>query len=307
MKCSLCGGENPKTFLVKRGIPILRCTACGLMFVDAPREIKEIANLYAEDYFSNYNRLGYGYENYMGHRHLYFDLFTRRIEELEKHRKGGRLLDVGCATGVFMDVARFRGWEVHGVDVSPFASGVARNYYNLDVFTGVLEESGFPAGWFDVVFMHDVIEHVPDPPSLLTEARRVLTDDGLLVINTPNAAGLLARTLGKRWFHYKPQEHLFYFTPATLTAMLDKAGFRTIRTDATGRVINMEYLIGRLSSDAPALAKILGFLFRGRPFSKSTFTFWTGEFQAFAEKKNGSEERAHRDNAPKPPGGRQSP
>ncbi|MFH1539513.1 MAG: class I SAM-dependent methyltransferase [bacterium] len=259
---------------------------CGLLFVEHAHPAEEIRKKYDERYFTNYNRIKYGYENYMGHRHLYMDLFIRRMEELEKHRKPGRLLDVGCAAGILMDVARLRGWEVQGVDVSPYASEIARKYYNLDVFTGTLKEAVFDDERFDVIVMHDLIEHVPDPAGLLVEANRILKNEGLLVINTPNAAGFMAKILGKRWFHYKPQTHLTCFSPVTLGAMLDKTGFRMTKTLAAGRVINMEYLMGRLTYDAPLPAKILRIFFYGGPLSKSTFAFWSGEFEAYAEKKD---------------------
>lgn len=286
MKCNLCGEENHRFVFEKRGCRYLRCNACGLLFVEHTLSEEAIRERYDESYFTNYNRIKYGYENYMGHRHLYMDLFIRRMEELEKHRRPGRLLDVGCAAGILMDVARLRGWEVQGVDVSPYASEIARNYYNLDVFTGTLKEAAFAAERFDVIVMHDLIEHVPDPAGLLAEANRILKNEGLLVVNTPNATGFMAKTLGRRWFHYKPQTHLTYFSPATLGAMLDKTGFRMKKTSVAGRVINMEYLMGRMIHDAPLPAKILGIFFCGGPLSKPTFTFWSGEFEAYAEKKD---------------------
>lgn len=288
MKCNLCGGENNRLLFEKNSGRLLQCNGCGLKFVENPPDREEARALYGKDYFSAYRQNKYGYEDYLAHKYLYLDMFLRRLEVIEKYKRGGRLLDVGCATGVLIDVARFRGWEVQGVDISPYASEIARKYYNLDVFTGTLEEAGYEDARFDLIYMHDLIEHVPDPMSLVKEARRILKPDGLLAINTPNAGGFLARVLGKRWFHYKLQTHVALFSPKTLGALLDRAGFRVLNTVVTSRVINLEYLVERMKYDMPPAAALLGFFSRGGAISKITFPFWSGEFEAYAVKKDSS-------------------
>jgi len=287
LKCNLCGSDNNTVALSKRGYNVLRCNDCGFKFSNCMPSREDLDEIYGKGYFTNYNQNKYGYEDYNKHKHLYIDLFVRKIEEIEKMKSRGSLLDVGCATGVMLDVARLRGWDVRGVDLSAYASGIAREYYNLDVFTGTLHEAAFDDRSFDVVFMYDVIEHLTDPRSLLEEAARVLKDDGLLVINTPNVEGFLAKLLHSKWFHYKLQTHLAYFSPETLGTMLDSVGMEQICTSVSGRVVNMEYIVGRLSYDLPWLAKIMKVFFNGGAFSKNTFSFYSGEFQSFAVKKRG--------------------
>ena len=90
---------------------------------------------------------------------------------------------------------------------------------------GTLAEAAYPAARFHAVFMSDLIEHVPEPMALLEEVHRILAPGGHVVICTPDFASPSARLLGRRWYHRKT-EHVIYFTARTLTAALERAGFR---------------------------------------------------------------------------------
>ncbi len=153
--------------------------------------------------------------------------FDRTARELSAYRpNGGRLLEVGCAYGFFLDAAK--GFEGTGVEISESAREQCRQR-GLAVFPTVAEAAR--RGPFDVAVMLDCIEHLSDPAATLTEVHRVLAPDGLLWITTGDWASWLARAMGRHWRLMTPPQHLFYFSSVTLPALLERLGFTVLRRD----------------------------------------------------------------------------
>jgi SAM-dependent methyltransferase len=141
----------------------------------------------------------------------------------------GRVLDVGCATGTFLEVARSRGFEGLGVELSPESLAWCRSR-GLSVVPGPVEQAGLPQRRFDIIHLGDVLEHLPDPAVTLRFLRGLLRDQGLIVISTPNFASLATRV-----FQIKPREHLFYFTARSLARLLEGTGFRPLSVTSFDR------------------------------------------------------------------------
>jgi predicted TPR repeat methyltransferase len=175
-----------------------------------------------------------------------------------QHERGGRLLDVGCHTGIFLDVARKAGWETFGVEPSRWSADRARAR-GLRVADGTLAEVELPGESFDVITMWDVIEHLADPAEELRRAHRLLRPNGLLAVSTMNVASWFPRLLGRRWPWYM-QMHLYYFTPATLRQMLDRTGFEMVETVPHKRIVRLAYLVSRLEAYCKPLARALEWL-----------------------------------------------
>jgi ubiquinone/menaquinone biosynthesis C-methylase UbiE len=139
---------------------------------------------------------------------------------------GGRLLDVGCASGFFLRVAKESGFEVQGVEISAIPLDYARKVMSVDVFHGSLFDARFPEAYFDVVTLWDTFEHLRDPQKMLEEIRRILKSGGVLAVETLNMNTLSSFLLRARWPLYAPPYHLFYFTRKTLKNVVVSAGFR---------------------------------------------------------------------------------
>ena len=148
----------------------------------------------------------------------------------------GRLLDVGCGNGRFLDQMRQLGWEVTGVEPDGAAASVAREKLGLKVFQGSLVEAKFPDGHFDAITMNHVIEHAIDPIGLLKECRRILRPGGKLVVVAPNINSRGRRVFSDAWLHWDPPRHLFLFSSKALRASAERAGLVTqkLRTKAKG-------------------------------------------------------------------------
>ena len=154
----------------------------------------------------------------------------------------GRLLDLGCATGYLLEVARARGFEPFGVELNPLSARQAQEKFGEDhVHCGTADDAPFPPASFAAVVMSDLLEHVRSPRKLLAQARELLGPDGTLVVVAPDVGGLSSRMLGSNWTDYK-REHLFYFDKRTLSAALAQAGFELRQVRAFPKFLDLSYI-----------------------------------------------------------------
>ncbi len=141
-----------------------------------------------------------------------------------KASQHGRLLDVGCGSGLFMRKMLDLGWDVVGVEPDYKAACIARDQYGLDVYQSGLEQANFENCTFDAITMNNVLEHLNDPLRILGECRRILKLKGRLVLLTPNAAGLGHMHFRGDWRGLEPPRHLFLFTPQNMRLAIEHAG-----------------------------------------------------------------------------------
>jgi SAM-dependent methyltransferase len=233
INCPLCASENflPQGSVQDRLLGtdgqfcLVRCRDCGLFYLNPQPERLELEKYYSEDYepfqAAQLDRLPLV-------QRLFIDYgLKKRRRAVEKFKPGGRLLEIGCAQGLFLwTMQRRRGWEVYGVEPSTAAGAVAREEFHLDVFQGTLEEAGFPSLFFDAVVLWDVLEHVPDPQATLREIRRLLSPEGVLILRVPLLGSWDQRLFGPYWAGWDAPRHLTTFSRETLTRMLLSTGFR---------------------------------------------------------------------------------
>ncbi len=233
----MCSEKNTVLFTKKNGHDIHRCIACGLIFVDpirtAPKEI------YSKDYFEGASR-GFGYVNYDEDKEPMRSVFLKYLDLIgvELGGKKGTLLDVGAATGYFVALAKDRGFDAEGVDISEHAAAAGRALGRA-VRTGTIDDVH---GTFDCITMLDLIEHVPDPRAVLIKASELMRSGGVLIINAPDAGSLVARTLGPRWHLISPPEHLHYFDRSNMRKLLSEEGFDVARITTIGKWFTFKYI-----------------------------------------------------------------
>jgi len=216
-RCPLCGASafNPRW---KKGkYAIGECGQCHLIYTYPLPAAEELEELYGKKYF----------EPYIVSADKYRMVFKKRIKWLELHRLNGKLLDIGCETGIFLEQMKNRGWDVGGVEFSKIACDYARKRVGAVVFQGQLEDSHYNDDTFDVVTLWHTLEHLSNPLETLLEVRRILKPDGLLVIETPNIhfiGNYLFRLFGATK-HLFFVEHLIHFSTESFKTMVRKAGF----------------------------------------------------------------------------------
>lgn len=221
VKCNVCGSDVQSILIRKGEYDVLQCGNCGLAFTHP--QPAGIFEQYDASYFDLYRR----------RRPFRLKRADERLKMIELMIEPGRLLDIGCSLGYFVEAANNRGWRASGVEISTHAAAEARQM-GLDVRAGTLEEAAFPDGSFDCVTMWDVLEHVPDPTLHMLEVHRVLSDGGLVVVGTPNLAHVLFRTKRENWRHLKPAEHIYYFMQSSIVPLFEKTGFRVVHPPLLG-------------------------------------------------------------------------
>lgn len=236
--CALCGSASYRVLekesqIIRATSPskVVQCTRCGLMYLN-PRPLPEhIKGIYDENYYRKYMTKS----SMAGGNFEVSEAMKLKLAEVERQLSSkGSLLEIGCATGLFLNYARQKGWRVKGVEISPWASNLARLTYNIEVFTGTIEEARFADSTFNVVFMNHVLEHLPNPVGTLREVYRILRRKGVLVVEVPNEFDTLfekvRELLGKPRVPYEiPSPHLYFFTASTLRCILAKSGFTIAR------------------------------------------------------------------------------
>jgi SAM-dependent methyltransferase len=157
----------------------------------------------------------------------------KRCQAIQQYKRGGRLLEIGCANGLFLDAMRRTGnWQVQGVETSKTAARHAQEQLALDIWNGSLQEAQFPEDRFDAIAMWDVLEHVHDPQETLLEIQRVLKPDGALVLRLPLLDSWDRRLFGRYWVGWDAPRHLSTFSLSTLKQMLEQTGFRLERASS---------------------------------------------------------------------------
>jgi SAM-dependent methyltransferase len=220
--CPLCGGADHRPLFEKQGFTFVRCADCRLVYVNP--QVREDVVL-SEYRTAETNDLWF--DVLTSERQLALDRekFTEILDLLEPYKANGRLLDVGCSIGLFLDLARERGWHGIGIEFAPRALAYAREQHGLEVLDVPLEEAGFEDGSFDAVGLLSVLEHTNEPRRMLGDVARVLRPGGAVYVVVPNVESLACRVLHERARTFDGRNHLVYFSPATLRDCFDRSGF----------------------------------------------------------------------------------
>jgi len=247
-RCPVCGTPASHLRYSITRFRIYDCASCALVYLWPQIDDDEVRELFERLYTEG--------EGSVPELATYYDftwsdapsnplvqLYERWLDALERERPPGRLLDIGCGTGLFLAVARRRGWQPYGVDDCTPAIAHARDHFGLDVWNGHFTDFVAREGLrFDAISMWDIIEHSRAPVALLAAARSVLAPGGVIAISTPNQrsildliAGLLYRASRGRITRplekFYIEQHFLYFDPDTLCLALDRAGLATVRLD----------------------------------------------------------------------------
>ncbi len=200
------------------------CADCGSAFL--PAKASKLVEDYGKDYFTGQ---GPGGVDYAASRRQFGLTNVSRLQWMRRFAPaGGRLFELGCALGYFLEDAETFGWQGHGIELSAFAAAKARQRFQDRVRQGTLARA--PKSWknFQGACAFHVLEHLDDPAGALAKMSAMLEAGGLLALELPDFSSTSAQALRARWQYYLPGEHLGYYTRAGLTRLLDKAGFEVL-------------------------------------------------------------------------------
>ncbi len=226
-KCPFCGQQNFKQLYVANHFPIVKCRECQLIFTQFSKGLEndeeKRQNVYkSKSYKANY--LSLEVVRRMTERS------KRRLKELETYLgKKGKILDLGCSYGYFLKTASDLGWNVWGVDINKEAIDYLKRDLNSQVAWGTIFDIKFPEKFFDAITAWDVLEHLPDLESVLKKMEELLKDKGVLAIQVPNGESLTAKISRGKWPWLSPPDHLYHFSPKSLSNFLEKFGFKILK------------------------------------------------------------------------------
>jgi SAM-dependent methyltransferase len=234
VSCNLCGSTEytllyhiPDLLLGSEGelFTLVKCIQCGLVYQNPRPTQEEIGRYYPSDYEPYFHERN---ENWLMRKVKYYGIIKRCriINSIKANEKGGRLLDIGCSTGLFINELRqTRSWEVWGNDTSEYATKIAHEQFKLDVFHGTLVQANYPTGFFDVVTLWDVLEHLPDPSGTLKEISRITKAQSYLVLRLPNYDSFDSKLFRSTWAGLDLPRHLYIYSKQNLIRLLGGNGY----------------------------------------------------------------------------------
>lgn len=229
LKCDYCGNKNTSIlhrgyFVKGKNFEVVKCRHCGLIYTNPQPTKDEILSYYDEDYYGIKNMKFKGpIEKFI---HVKRGIRAKRIE---KFIRSGKILDIGCGRGLFLDEMRKRGYEAHGIEISETGARFAKEILKLNISVEPIELINFPGNHFDIVTLYHVLEHLPSPFHTLKEVRRILKPRGLLIVSVPNIESWQARIFRLYWFHFDIPRHFFHFSKQSLNKLLPPEHWGTLK------------------------------------------------------------------------------
>lgn len=264
--CRVCGDLNSETVITKTigkwSSTYVKCKGCGVERIYPYPSPEEIDQFYNNNYTSNIwadgvnSALRYSPE----YRNVVFSEYNISLNDIGlpvNSFVGKRLLDIGCAEGIFLDYLRSKGCadkDIDGYDVSEQMIKVALSK-GYNAFTGSLND--IRSNTYEIVTAWDVLEHVLDSVDTIKNVRRIMVDGGFFVLETPNT-GILSELFKERWAHYLPLQHVHLFNTTNLTSLLDQNGFKIINLITFGANCPKEFVQEPYKGVFDKLVKRLG-------------------------------------------------
>lgn len=226
--CIVCGNAYVRRIEKDNGYNVLQCLGCGFSYVWPMPADELLKERYSQDYYAPW--LGKQRKNRM-------KMWKKRLAIVNRFfDKPGSLLDIGCAEGLFLELAKARGWEVCGTEFSGFAAAYVREKLGIDMFEGEPADVDFGGKKFDAVTMWHVLEHTKNPLEVLKKIKAILNRNGVLILAVPNLNNKISQVIyriikGKRPHLFSPDDrelHLVFFSPYSLQKVLEKAGFEVL-------------------------------------------------------------------------------
>lgn len=265
--------KNEAVFKDFEGTIIAKCVNCGLL--------KTIAS---KKRFDPKQSRGFMYEK---KRDLFIPLFKPIVNEISKYKKSGKVLDVGCSSGLMLELLQKKGFDVYGIEPNLQAYKIARKKFKNNILHGILPDFSQNNHFyvllhrskqkFDVIIFNHVLEHIENIHEQINMAKQLLKPDGILVVGIPNTRNIIFTIRKKFWEPLMPKEHIWHFTDNYITTVLKSYGFS---------VITKQYSNDK-RQDYPFIKRVYFFL-----LSMINRMFLTGEsvtlFLSTSEKNNSS-------------------
>jgi 2-polyprenyl-3-methyl-5-hydroxy-6-metoxy-1,4-benzoquinol methylase len=250
---------------------IVQCLGCGLVYTNPQLPQDQVLSLYSE----------VEDKTYLQNVDARVQTFTYNLDAIRGLLPpSGRMLDLGSYCGIFLKIARERGYEVTGVEPSVWASSYARDTFGIPTVTGSIRDLPRETAPFDVVCSWDVLEHLSDPLNELKFVNERLRNGGIFAFSTLDYGNWYPRVAGERW-PWMIDMHHYYFDQKVIKQMLEKAGFQLLHTRNYCHIITFEYFLRKLTALGIPGAGALRGLVEKTPLRNVFIPFRIGDIQLF--------------------------
>jgi 2-polyprenyl-3-methyl-5-hydroxy-6-metoxy-1,4-benzoquinol methylase len=239
ISCNLCGSnnyilielhKNDEYFHQKVEVRTVVCKNCGLVYRNPQPTKEELSAFYSYRKFLPTREFLSSSDMINKEKEKWVDLYTKI--------RRGRILDVGCSIGNFLNLYKSKGWEAYGIEPAIEYAKFGREKYGLNIQTKLVEDVKFPNSFFDVITVFQVLEHLKDPAKAMFQFKKWLKPSGLIFISVPN----VLKPDRIKLIKYFAGPHLFLFSPNTLSLLLKKTGFEVVDLE---EITNYVRIVGK--------------------------------------------------------------
>jgi SAM-dependent methyltransferase len=242
--CPLCQASSDRLIHRKGPWGYYRCRACRIVFL-FPRPFEKALEKAYQTYLPQSSEAIEAWRRSMA------EVIAKSARLIEREvGRAGRILDVGCGFGFFLDCMNRRGWQAEGIEISAFGRAVIRQKFpEISVRGKALPDPALGDGTYEAVTLFYVLEHLADPISILKEVHRILKPGGVMLIRWPHSTPIvrLLGPLANRLDLFHTPFHLYDFSVPFFDRRLRVLGFQGIETRIAGRTRPPD-LLGRWAS-----------------------------------------------------------
>jgi SAM-dependent methyltransferase len=217
--CIVCKDKDISMKYIVNGFHIFQCRGCSLLFVGEKLSREELKTYYEKESTATED---YTYIDSKNIENLKFS-YVKLADLISKRIPTGKILDVGCSGGYFLDC--MQGWECYGIELVSSYAQKAKAKYGNNIYIGTLEDYECTPEYFDVITLQNVLDHMPDPLQALNKCNVLLRPNGLIVVKVHDFLCLFGKLMGPKFYALIPPEHLVYFNKKNLTRALMLCGF----------------------------------------------------------------------------------
>ena len=283
--CPVCADSSTENRYTIGDFHIVACRSCGMVYVDPRIRNEDLFSIYRNGYFDHGSESGY--ENYELIAPLRIKTFKRWYDVCKCYLPAGHsaALDIGCAAGYFLDLLKQEGWA-HAEGIELDGRMVASLRKRSHAVSDLPLEYFVPSKRYHLITLFDVLEHLPDINGDFAKLASMVDGRGIIALVTPNFASAQRRLFGRRWFQFKPREHIYYFTPKTLRMLAGKHGFEIVHLSSSGQFADYNFLHDRLAKyRLPLFDKVFSLLCTLLCLKEKFWYVGTGSMLAVLRKK----------------------
>lgn len=239
--CPVCSLSNEHILFDKEGGVYVKCNKCQMVYLNPV-----FKDEYLEDYYRNNHSVQS--EVVENDSDFYSRLYNQGLDSVDKLiDENSSILDIGCSAGVFLDIAKSRGWSTFGIELNETEFLHCKNKGHVVYNTGL--EHVELSTRFDVISLWDVFEHIKDGRRYLSDLKPHLNSDGVVFLQIPSADALAARILQESCNMFDGLEHVNLYSLKAIKKLADDCGFDLL--SVTSVISEMGVIDNYLNYDSP--------------------------------------------------------